>query len=155
MARDMSTTADLSAARRLFALAVQMMERQSEVQPLQNLYGFVAYWAAKNKKIPFLHDKDAAKLYDELLDKEKDCEKAGKESREEQNNGNDWGDWGDWAEESAEFVPDKKMDAAPHKMQESVWGESVKKSKKGQRGLPLAGLFFSTADGWQHRGKRG
>lgn len=65
-----------------------MMERQSEVQPLQNLYGFVAYWAAKNKKIPFLRDKDAAKLYDELLANEKDCEKAGKEKRDEPT---DWG----------------------------------------------------------------
>lgn len=95
LARDMSTTADLSAARQLFALAVKMMEEQKEVQPLQNLYGFVAYWAAKNKKIPFLHDKETAKLYDELLSDEDEAK-----------------DWGD------EFVPEKKMDAAPPKMQE-------------------------------------
>ena len=95
LARDMSTTADLNAARQLFALAVQTMERQSEIQPLQNLYGFVAYWAAKNKKIPFLHDKETAKLYDELLSDEEEAQ-----------------DWGE------EFVPEKKMDAAPHRMQE-------------------------------------
>ncbi len=95
LARDMSTTADLSAARQLFALAVKMMEEQKEVQPLQNLYGFVAYWAAKNKKIPFLRDKETAKLYDELLSDEDEAK-----------------DWGD------EFVPEKKMDAAPPKMQE-------------------------------------
>lgn len=95
LARDMSTTADVGAARQLFALAVRMMEEQKEVLPLQDLYGFVAYWAAKNKKIPFLHDKDAAKLYDELLGDEEAAE-----------------DWGD------DFVPDKKMDAAPYKMQE-------------------------------------
>lgn len=115
LARDMSTTADLSAARQLFALAVQMMERQAKVQPLQNLYGFVAYWAAKNKKIPFLHDAKSLELYDELLNAEKQQEQEAEENLERPT---DWGDWGDWEKEDSEFIPDKKMDAAPYKMQE-------------------------------------
>lgn len=115
LARDMSTTADLSAARQLFALAVKMMEEQKEVQPLQNLYGFVAYWAAKNKKIPFLHDAKSMELYDQLLKAEKQQEQDAEENLEQPT---DWEDWGDWEQEDSKFIPDKKMDVAPYKMQE-------------------------------------
>jgi hypothetical protein len=41
-----------------------------------------------------------------------------------------------------------------NKLQQSVWDESVKKSKKEGKRLPLTDPFFPTGDPWQY-GKKG
>ena len=97
LARDMSETSDIAAARQLFAVAGNRMEKSGREYSLDSLYDFFTL-AAAEKHVQIFHDKDREKFLDDGLKAEHSYQRS--------------------TRRGGEYTPRFTLENAPEKMQE-------------------------------------